>query len=122
MQPDYAADYIAVVVATFIGIALLAVSFFLANRIAPRHVNRAKASIYECGMLPIGDRWSQFHIRYYLFAILFVIFDVETIFLYPWAVVFQKIGIAAFIEMLLFIAILLFGLVYAWKRGVLKWT
>ena len=72
-------------------------------------------------MLPIGEHWSQVNVRYYLFAILFVIFDVEVVFLYPWAVTFLDLGAFAFYEMIIFMAILFFGLIYAWKKDILQW-
>ena len=80
-----------------------------------------KDTAYECGMLPIGRSRTQVHFRYYLFAILFLIFDIEAVFLFPWAVAFVKIGAQAFWEMVVFILILAFGLLYAWKKGVLSW-
>jgi len=77
---------------------------------------------YESGMEPIGGAWIQFNIRYYMFALVFVIFDVETVFLYPWAVAFSQLGLLAFVEALIFIAILVVGLVYAWRKGALEWS
>jgi NADH:ubiquinone oxidoreductase subunit 3 (subunit A) len=115
------ADYIAVLIAAILGIMIVGVAL-IANRIlAPRQATHIKALTYECGMLPIGRSRSQVHFRYYLFAILFLIFDIEAVFLFPWAVSFLGIGEAAFYEMLLFIFILGFGLLYAWKKGVLSW-
>ena len=77
---------------------------------------------YESGMEPIGGAWIQFNIRYYMFALVFVIFDVETVFLYPWAVAFHRLGLLAFIEALIFIAILVIALAYAWRKGALEWS
>ena len=77
---------------------------------------------YESGMEPIGGAWIQFNIRYYMFALVFVIFDVETVFLYPWAVAFHKLGLLAFIEALIFISILIVALAYAWRKGALEWS
>ncbi len=82
----------------------------------------ARRTTYESGMEPIGGAWIQFNIRYYMFALVFVIFDVETVFLYPWAVAFHTLGVLAFVEALVFIAILLIGLVYAWRKGALEWS
>lgn len=82
----------------------------------------SKLSTYECGEIPIGDPWIKFHISYYIFALIFVIFDIETVFLYPWAVQFRTLGLFGFIEMMIFLAVLLIGLIYAWKKGVLKWA
>jgi NAD(P)H-quinone oxidoreductase subunit 3 len=77
---------------------------------------------YESGMEPLGAAWIQFNIRYYMFALVFVVFDVETVFLYPWAVAFNQLGLLAFIEALVFIAILVVALVYAWRKGALEWS
>jgi len=118
---DYFADYVAVLIAAILGFLLVG-GALIANRIlSPRQPTRAKALSYECGMLPIGRSRTQVHFRYYLFAILFLIFDIEAVFLFPWAVTFVDIGESAFYEMLLFIGILGFGLLYAWKKGVLRW-
>jgi len=118
---DLFADYIAVLIATILGFALVA-GALVGNRIlAPRQPTRTKAVTYECGMLPIGRSRTQVHFRYYLFAILFLIFDIEAVFLFPWAVTFVEIGEQAFWEMVVFILILAFGLLYAWKKGVLSW-
>lgn len=115
------ADYSAVLIAAIAALGLVFALLFVSHILAPRYRTEAKASIYECGMLPIGANWSQIRVRYYLFAILFVIFDVETVFLYPWAVMFKQVGTLAMVEMAIFIAILLFGLLYAWRKGVLQW-
>ena len=121
MITDYFADYVAVLIAAILGFLLVG-SALIANRIlAPRQPTRAKALSYECGMLPIGRSRTQVHFRYYLFAILFLIFDIEAVFLFPWAVTFVDIGESAFYEMVVFIVILGFGLLYAWKKGVLRW-
>jgi NADH:ubiquinone oxidoreductase subunit 3 (subunit A) len=118
---EFFADYVAVLIAAILGVALVATAL-IANRIlAPRQTTRVKALTYECGMLPIGRSRTQVHFRYYLFAILFLIFDIEAVFLFPWAISFLGIGKSAFYEMLLFIFILGFGLLYAWKKGVLSW-
>ncbi|NJK99933.1 MAG: photosynthetic/respiratory NAD(P)H-quinone oxidoreductase subunit C [Spirulinaceae cyanobacterium RM2_2_10] len=81
-----------------------------------------RRTTYESGMEPIGGAWIQFNIRYYMFALVFVVFDVETVFLYPWAVAFNQLGLLAFIEALIFIAILTVALVYAWRKGALEWS
>jgi NAD(P)H-quinone oxidoreductase subunit 3 len=90
--------------------------------IAPRRRGVERRLTYESGMEPIGGAWIQFNIRYYMFALVFVIFDVETVFLYPWAVAFNQLGLLAFVEALIFIAILVVGLVYAWRKGALEWS
>ena len=116
-----AIDYAAVAFAAMFAFITLAGGLLTVRFVAPRKPSEEKSCPYECGMAPIGQFWSQMHLRYYLFAILFLIFDVETVFLYPWAVIFLKSAAVVFYEMLLFIAILLFGLLYAWKKGVLQW-
>ncbi|MCY7406960.1 MAG: NAD(P)H-quinone oxidoreductase subunit 3 [Alkalinema sp. CAN_BIN05] len=81
-----------------------------------------RRTTYESGMEPMGGAWIQFNIRYYMFALVFVVFDVETVFLYPWAVAFSQLGLLAFVEALVFITILVIGLVYAWRKGALEWS
>lgn len=114
-------NYLAVFLATIVGFILVATALIAARVFAPYSKESGKSVSYECGMLPIGQTRSQFHIRFYLFAILFLIFDVEAVFLFPWAVIFAQGGKAAFWEMVLFISILAGGLGYAWKKGVLQW-
>ncbi|HIK46321.1 MAG TPA: NAD(P)H-quinone oxidoreductase subunit 3 [Leptolyngbyaceae cyanobacterium M65_K2018_010] len=94
----------------------------LAKLLRPANRGPARRTTYESGMEPIGGAWIQFNIRYYMFALVFVIFDVETVFLYPWAVAFNQLGLLAFVEALIFIGILLIGLVYAWRKGALEWS
>ena len=121
MIQDLFADYIAVLIAAILGFLLVGGALLGNSLLSPRQASRAKSLTYECGMLPIGRSRTQVHFRYYLFAILFLIFDIEAVFLFPWAVTFLDIGKAAFYEMLFFILILGFGLLYAWKKGVLRW-
>jgi NADH-quinone oxidoreductase subunit A len=83
--------------------------------------SKEKLSAIECGMETFPGEWSQFKVRYYVFAIMFLLFDVEIAFIYPWACVFRELGAAALVEMVVFIGILVVGLVYAWKKGVLTW-
>lgn len=115
------ADYVAVLIAAILAFLLVAGALIGNYILAPRQATPVKGLTYECGMLPIGRSRTQVHFRYYLFAILFLIFDIEAVFLFPWAITFVGIGEAAFYEMLLFILILGFGLLYAWKKGVLRW-
>ena len=89
--------------------------------LAPHAGGAAKASAYECGELPVGEPWIRFRVAYYVFAIIFVVFDVETVFLYPWAVIVRQLGMYGFVEMSVFIGILVLGLAYAWRKGVLEW-
>jgi NADH:ubiquinone oxidoreductase subunit 3 (subunit A) len=103
------------------GVALI-VSFLLGRfKIRPKVPNSVKLDTYECGVETEGPSWVQFHVGYYVFALLFVVFDIETIFLYPWAVAFRQVKVFGFVEALLFVGILLLGLVYAWRKDALAW-
>ena len=104
------------------GVGLVAVAFGAARVIAPRRQTYEKLTTYECGIDPVGEGWSQSQIRYYVYAFLFVIFDVESVFLFPWATVFERLGYTAVVEMAVFIGILAVGLLYAWRKGVLEWA
>ena len=127
MLDDYYRQYgliaIFAVVAFIVPASMMAVSSLASRvRIRPQKYNPVKADIYECGMQAIGGRWGQFNFRYYMYALLFVIFDVEVIFIYPWAVRFNKLGLFALIEMMVFLLILVLGWVYAWRKQDLEWT
>ncbi|AUS10212.1 NADH:ubiquinone oxidoreductase subunit A [Laceyella sacchari] len=108
-----------------IGIALPIVALSLGRVLRPHNPTPDKAITYESGVDPKGDSWVQFNVRYYLFALLFVIFDVEAVFLYPWAVSYDvlrsDVGLFILVEMLIFIFFLVLGLAYAWKKKVLEW-
>ena len=116
-----ALDWTVVVIVGAIGISAVVGMFVFSRVVAPRRPSEIKDTPYECGIPAAPYRWSQIHIRYYVFAILFLIFDVEAVFLFPWAVVFLKSIPAVFYEMLIFIAILFFGVIYGWRKGVLQW-
>jgi NADH-quinone oxidoreductase subunit A len=103
------------------GIVMVGMGILVSNLLAPSSKNAQKDEPYECGIPTEGPSMMQFKVGYYLFAILFLIFDVETVFIFPWAVVMKKVGMAAFIEILIFFAILGLGLLYAWKKKALKW-
>lgn len=92
-----------------------------ALKIRPKHPNPVKSATYECGVETVGDAWGQFNVRYYIIALLFVLFSVEAVFLYPWAVAFRQLGLFALIEAVLFVLILVVGYVYAWRRQALEW-
>ncbi|MBW4697816.1 MAG: NAD(P)H-quinone oxidoreductase subunit 3 [Aphanocapsa lilacina HA4352-LM1] len=94
----------------------------ISSLLRPKGSGAFRTTTYESGVDPRGDSWIQFNIRYYMFALVFVVFDVETVFLYPWAAAFNQLGLLAFIEALIFIAILVVALVYAWRKGALEWT
>src|SRR3990170_7263608 len=118
---DYFQDYITVAVFAGAGILLVAVALGASSLLRPKKPSVVKSQSYECGINPVGDGWSQTHVRYYIFALLFLIFDVEAVFIFPWAVRLESLGSFALIEMVVFIAILLAGLVYAIRKGVLAW-
>jgi NADH-quinone oxidoreductase subunit A len=99
------------------GLGTLVLSYF----VQPRLPNAEKLSTYECGSEPISDARNPFPIRYYIIAMLFVIFDIEVAFLYPWAVIFKKIGLLGLVEMIVFILLFLIGYAYAWRKGGLEW-
>lgn len=103
------------------GIAFAGGGIILSRLLAKRSSNPHKGEPYECGIPTSGTSWIQFNVGYYLFALIFLVFDVELIFMYPWAVVVKQIGIAALVEIVIFMFILFMGLLYAWKKGALKW-
>ena len=110
-----------VVIFMLVGIAFPAVTLLAGRLFRPNRPDAEKLTTYECGPLPFSAAWHQFNPRYYLFALLFVLFDVETVFLYPWALAFRAVGLLAVIEMVIFVAIVAVGLIYAWRTGALEW-
>ena len=109
------------VVVILTAIALVAVALGIANAISPRSFNPQKGEAYECGIPTRGKSWMQFKVGYYLFAILFLMFDVETVFLFPWAAVVQDLGVYGLVSIIFFLIILVLGLAYAWRKGALEW-
>lgn len=118
----YLDDYAAVGVIILVGIALAAAMLGVNRLMRPRVASRDKATTYESGVDPVGEGWSQSTVRYYVYAFLYVIFAVDAVFLFPWAVVLDDLGRSAAVEMGLFVGILVVGLTYAWRKGVLSWT
>lgn len=114
-------NFTLLVVVILIAIGLVALAIGIAKAIAPRSYNPQKGEAYECGIPTRGKSWMQFKVGYYLFAILFLMFDVETVFLFAWAVVVQDLGLYGLASVLFFIIILALGLAYAWKKGALEW-
>lgn len=114
-------DFLSVFVFLAVGVVFVAVTMALARMIRPADPNVVKMSNYECGEDPIGSSWFTFNVRFYIIALIFVIFDVEAVFLFPWAVVFKSIGWIAFWDVLVFIVILLVGFAYVWNMGDLDW-
>jgi NADH-quinone oxidoreductase subunit A len=121
MPEGYALNYIAVVLAAIVGLLAMGGMLMGSFMLAPKRRSDAKELPFECGIPPMPFTWSQVHIRYYIFAILFLIFDVEAVFLFPWILTFLTGASWIFYEMILFIAILLFGVLYGWRKGVLEW-
>lgn len=113
--------YWPVIIYTFIGIAFGVVTLAAGLILRPSHPDPSKLSPYECGCPPVGDAREQFSVRFYIIAMLFVLFDLEAVFMYPWAIQFDKLGMLGLVEMVMFIVILLVGYVYAWKKGALEW-
>ena len=117
----YVNSYVIVVIFVALGILLPIVALGLGRLLRPNKPTQEKQTTYESGNEPVGEGQVRYNIRYYLYALMFVIFDVETVFLYPWAVAYNQLGLFVLIEMLIFTALLLVGLFYAWKKKVLKW-
>jgi NADH-quinone oxidoreductase subunit A len=117
----YQNNYLIVFVFLCLGVLLPVVALTAGRFLRPYKPSAEKYTTYESGLDPFHDARVQFNVRYYIFALMFVIFDVETVFLYPWAVAYEKLGIFALIEMTIFVFMLLIGLIYAWKKKVLKW-
>lgn len=115
-------EYATVLVFMVLGAVTVAVLLLLSRLVQPRAPSEVKLSTYECGEVPVGSSWVQFNIRFYVIALIFIIFDVEVALLYPWAVVFQRLGLLAFIEAFIFVVILLAGFAYLWKEGDLDWV
>ena len=111
----------ALVLLVMVGIAFACGGILISKAIAKTSKNSNKGEPYECGIPTSGTSWVQFNVGYYLFALIFLVFDVELVFMYPWATVVKKIGMPGFIEIVIFMFILFMGLLYAWKKGALKW-
>ena len=122
-----AKDFLPVAIFTIVGIAFIVLTLLASWVIRPHRPSKVKQSTYECGEVPIGPAWLQFRVGYYIYALIFLIFDVEAVFLFPWAAQlmhFSKnraLAIFGLVDMVIFVAVLAVGLVYAWKKGVLEW-
>ncbi len=110
--------FLVVLITAFV---LVGAALLIALWLAPRSMNAQKGEVYECGIPTRGTSWMQFRVGYYLFAILFLVFDVETVLLFPWATVMKDLGVAGLVSASFFIVVLALGLAYAWKKGALKW-
>ncbi len=113
---------LALILLLFCGIVFAVGGILLSKALAKTSTNPQKGETYECGIPTSGTSFIQFNVGYYLFALVFLVFDVELVFMYPWAVVVKDIGMLAFVEILIFMFILFMGLLYAWKKGALKWV
>ena len=120
----YLGQYATVGLLLIVGIGFVALAFGVNRVLAPHRPSAAKLSTYECGVDPVGGNWAQAQIRYYVYTYLYVLFAVESVFLFPWAVVFDRpgFGVATLVEMGVFVGLLSLGLLYAWRKGVLRWT
>ena len=105
-----------------VAIGLVVVPIIINIFLAPHKPNRIKGEAYECGIETVGDTWVQFKAQYYIYALVFVVFDIEAVFLFPWAVAYNQLALFAVVEMVIFIAILAVGLIYTWRKGALEWA
>jgi NADH-quinone oxidoreductase subunit A len=119
---DYYEAYLPLVVILVIGVLLVGAMFGGNRLLRPSHATAEKLLTYECGVDPVGEGWAQNHVRYYVYAFLYVIFAVDAVFLFPWATVFDGLGWTSVAEMGVFIGFIAVGLLYAWRKGVLLWT
>jgi NADH-quinone oxidoreductase subunit A len=122
MAENYFARYIPLLLHLFAAAGLACVIVLLSQFVGQHKKNRVKMSPYECGMIPQGDARGRFSVKFYLVAMLFILFDVEAVFLYPWAILLKELKMFGFWEMLIYILIVLAGLFYIWKKGVLDWN
>ena len=121
MKDLYITQYLFLVVFLAVAVGFPLAPLIIARLLAPRRPTQTKNDTYECGLTSKGDAWVQFRVGYYIYALMYVIFAVETVFLYPWAVAFGGLSFGAFIAMMIFVALLVEGLVYAWAKGALDW-
>ena len=121
MLVDFLKDYFSIIIFLIIALGLSIGFIFLNFILSPRNPDPEKLSAYECGFEPFNDSRMEFDVRFYLVAILFIIFDLEIAFLFPWAISLGKIGIFGFISMMIFLFILTIGFIYEWKKGALDW-
>lgn len=114
-------DWLFIGLFVIVAAALPGAAIFIAGLLAPKKPNAIKDTTYECGLETVGETWIQFKAQYYIYALVFLVFDIETVFLYPWAVAFGQLTLYAVLEAILFILILTGGLIYAWRKGALEW-
>ena len=119
---NFADPYFPVLILMVIALAMAVGFVLLSQALGPKRYDRVKFSVYECGVDPLTPASVRVSVKFYLIAILFILFDLETTFLYPWAVLFRSLGLFGFIEMAVFLGILILGWIYAWKKGALEWV
>lgn len=124
----FAKDFLPVAIYLIVGVAFIVITLLACWFMRPNRPSKVKQSTYECGEVPVGQAWLQFRVGYYIYALIFLIFDVEAVFLFPWAAQMLKIAkadrafaIFGLVDMTIFVAVLVVGLLYAWKKGVLEW-
>jgi len=122
MPDNYFARYLPILIHVLLALALAVGIVVLSALVGKRRPSRAKLQPYECGITPVGDARQRFSVKFYLVAMLFILFDVEAVFLYPWAVIFRELKMFGFLEMLVYILVILAGFYYIWKKGVLDWS
>lgn len=115
-------DFLNVFIFLLVGIFMVSVTLLLSRIVHPRNITDEKLITYECGEDPVGHSWIRFNNRFYIIALIFIIFDVEVVFLFPWALVFKRLGMFAFVDMMIFVVILLVGFAYVWVKGDLEWV
>lgn len=115
-------NFLNVLIFLIAGITLVALTLRVSRIIHPRNITEEKLTTYECGEEPVGNSWIRFNNRFYVVALIFIIFDVEVVFMFPWALVYKELGLFAFVEMMIFILILLIGFAYVWVKGDLEWV
>ena len=118
---EYLTQYLPIIIFIGLSLAFGLVTLGLSYLVQPKYPEPEKLSVYECGSEPFSDSRMPFPVRYYVIAMLFVIFDIEVIFLYPWAITFNQLGVIGFIEMMIFIGLFVVAYVYAWRKGALEW-
>ena len=122
MMDNYLARYLPLLIHILFAAAIACGMVLLTTLVGKRRLSRTKSQPYECGITPTGDAQARFSVKFYLVAMLFILFDVEVVFLYPWAVIFKELKVFGFWEMLVYIGIVLVGFFYIWKKGVLDWN
>ncbi len=114
-------NYLPIVILMLLVAGFAAFTILLSSFLGPKRKTRTKLNPYECGLDPIGTARSRYSIKFYVIAMIFIIFDIEALFLYPWAVIYRKLGVFGLVEMGIFVLILLLGFIYIWKKGALEW-